>query len=143
MAEEDKRSVSSLSLSEDGVWCECNKKCYRRLFCSVNMYWRTLGLSTVLIVYLLLGAAIFSSLERPSELDENRKIQESNTNHSMMLEELVVLLVNNTNLTREQSISFITDIATAAANANLPQTDDWKYGSSLFFSMTVVTTIGK
>ncbi len=139
----DKQSVSSLPLSEDGVWCECNKKCYRRLFCSVNMFWRTLGLSTVLIVYLLVGAAIFSAFERQSELDENRKIQESNTNHTMMLEELVVLLVNNTNLTRDESISFITDIATAAANSNLPQTNNWEYGSSLFFSITVVTTIGK
>lgn len=134
---DDSQSVSSSTNSNQ--WCECNKACYRR---RAKLIWRTGSLGLVVLVYLLIGAGIFTAIERPNEVEENEMITESSDNYTRLLNQLVDVLTNTTNYTRNQSIELIEAIVTFAAETAQQPLSDWEYGSSLFFVVTVVTTIG-
>ena len=129
--------------SSETPWCECNQPCFERLFCRVNIYWRTVSLSLIVLVYLLIGAGIFYALERPEEIEQNEAIEEASASYAEQLDSLVSVLINSTNLTRNESIALISNITTAAVGSGVVPSSNWEYGSSLFFVVTVVTTIGQ
>ena len=60
-----------------------------------------------------------------------------------LLGSIVDLLVNNSNYTRENATELVRAIADAAIGASdVSPSNNWEYGFSIFFAITVVTTIG-
>ena len=122
------------------------KNSCRRFWCTNNKYCQTLQIFNGLIVFLVIGASIFSSIERPNEL---QRIEDSRTTMNETLTALVNLLTNQTNLTQEEAMNltdqlvmFGSRIAEATENFDLEVNPIWTWGSALFFCITVVTTIG-
>ena len=106
--------------------------------------YKTLSYGTAVIVYLLIGGAIFSALERPNEVRQNEQIIADNESYAEQYRLLVELLVNNTELNETQAVAVIVNIsATAIAANSIEETNNWIYSSSIFFCTTVVTTIGE
>ena len=139
----DGKSDSTSHSTDNGEWCECNKSCLKR-FCHMNVYWRCLILFGVVMIYLLLGGWIFSALERPNEIRQNEAELEANETYFQTLEVIVNLLVNNSNLSREEAMYLVNNVSDAAMRASdLTASENWLYASSVFFTVTVVTTIGK
>ena len=96
------------------------------------------------MVYLLLGGWIFSALERPNEIRQNEAELEANETYFQTLEVIVNLLVNNSNLSREEAMNLVNNVSDAAMRASdVTASENWLYASSVFFTVTVVTTIGK
>ena len=139
---EEKEETSPID-DETRPWCECNKACLTRLCCSINIYWKTVILLIVVLVYLFIGGAIFSALERPNEIRNNQAEIDANKTYFNLLETVVDLLVNNSNYTRENATKVIRAIADAAIGASdVSPSNNWEYGPSIFFAITVITTIG-
>ena len=139
---EEKEETSPID-EETRPWCECNKACLTRLCCSLNIYWRTLILLIIVLVYLFIGAAIFSALERPNETRNNQAEIDANKTYFNLLGTVVDLLVNNSNYTRENATELVRAIAEPAIGASdVNPSNNWEYGSSIFFAITVITTIG-
>lgn len=128
----------------ESVGFHCNKAYFRRTCLSLNIYWRTLFLFIGVSVYILIGGAIFTAVERPNELKQNQAMEEANHTYYLELIRLVNLLEDNTNLTTEQATRLVETVGMAAVNvSSISVTDNWNYGSAVFFTTTVVTTIGE
>lgn len=105
---------------------------------SVGRSWLLLtGFILFYIVYLLFGALVFSSIERPME-DELRRDMEA-----LKREFLNQSCVNGASLER-----FLLRVLSAnkygvsvLANASVPS--NWDLASSMFFANTLVTTVGE
>ena len=153
MGEEEKKvctcadNISTGTNPELPISCfACRKNSCRRFWCSNNKYWQSLQIFNGLVVFLFIGAAIFSALERPQEL---QRIEDSRVAVNETITAIVDLLTNRTNLTDEEAIN-LTDqlvefggrIAEASKNFNLEENPIWTWSSALFFCITVVTTIG-
>lgn len=95
---------------------------------------RILLLWLVIVLYTLLGAAVFSALERPSELEAhckwNRQLAEFIQDHQIPAEELHQLLGNY-------------EVAVATGIRMEPRRPRWDFSGAFYFVATVVSTIGK
>lgn len=140
MAREDKKDDDE---EEDEQDFECSRAYCTRLFCQMNIYWQTLILFAIVVLYLLIGGAIFLALEQPAEIRRNEELMTINATYYRALESVSVQLANLTNLTVSEAENFLRIIGEAAINvsSDLP-TNNWDYGSAVFFATTVVTTIG-
>ena len=139
---EEKEETSPVD-EETRPWCECNKACLTRLCCSINIYWKTVILLTVVLVYLFIGGAIFSALERPNEIQNNQAEIDANETYFNLLGTVVDYLVNNSNFTRENATELVRAIGDAVIGASdVSPSNNWEYGSSIFFAITVISTIG-
>lgn len=91
-------------------------------------------LGLFLVLYLFFGAAVFSALERPSELEAherwNKKLADFEQEHSVSLEDLHVLLKDY-------------EEANSAGVWVHGQTTFWDFPGALCFVATVISTIGK
>lgn len=87
----------------------------------------------VIVFYTLFGAAVFSALERPSELEAhckwNRQLAEFVQDHQVPLEDLRELLGHY-------------EGAIAAGIQMEPRTPRWDFSGAFYFVATVVSTIG-
>lgn len=95
---------------------------------------RIVLLGSVLVLYMFFGAAVFSALERPSELEAykiwDEKLADFAQEHSVSLEELHVLLMDYEE----------------ANNAGVwvhGQRTFWDFPGALCFVATAISTIGK
>ena len=127
---------------------ECSRAYFRHFFLTriltMNIYWRTLFLSIVTMIYILIGGAIFSAVERPNEASQNQAMVEANETYYRQLGLLVEIIANNTNFTTEQASALVEGVGKAAVNvSSFTVADNWLYGSAVFFVTTVVTTIGE
>ncbi|XP_051965518.1 potassium channel subfamily K member 13 [Xyrauchen texanus] len=100
----------------------------------INFYVaRIFLLLLVIVLYTLFGAAVFSALERPSELEANfkwnRQLAEFVQDHQIPSEELRELLGHY-----EEAI--------AAGIRMEPQRTRWDFSGAFYFVATVVSTIG-
>lgn len=140
MAREDKKDDEE---EEDEPDFECSRAYCTRLFCQMNIYWQTFILFAIVVLYLLIGGAIFLALEQPAEIRRNEELMRINAAYYRALESVSVELANLTNLTVSEARDFLRIIGEAAINvsSDLP-TNNWDYGSAVFFATTVVTTIG-
>ncbi|XP_039288121.1 potassium channel subfamily K member 1 isoform X2 [Nilaparvata lugens] len=98
---------------------------------------RLFGLLLFYALFLLAGAAIFSAIESP---EEEFRIKELRKHRSKFLE-------LNSCVRDEDLESLIVEVVTASnrgvsAMGNVTSEPNWSFGQSLFFSSTVVTTIG-
>uniref|UniRef100_A0A1I8IQ02 Protein-tyrosine-phosphatase n=1 Tax=Macrostomum lignano TaxID=282301 RepID=A0A1I8IQ02_9PLAT len=119
----------------------------RRLkFPAANSCSRQLLLVLVLFLYLGFGAAVFSALERQAELQRERQMvqllrdiaaelscSELPSNATDQLAELLSRLPSGASVTRSQD-------ANRSITLSLPTR--WDFIGGIFFSMTVITTIG-
>ncbi|XP_053604407.1 potassium channel subfamily K member 1-like isoform X1 [Plodia interpunctella] len=89
------------------------------------------------VVYLISGALVFSALEAPLEnqirLDVIRAKQEFMLKHPGVTDDDLELLLNEVVRASNRGVS---------ASRNVSGGPNWSFGQSLFFSSTVVTTIG-
>ncbi|XP_023224491.1 potassium channel subfamily K member 1-like [Centruroides sculpturatus] len=94
-------------------------------------------LSAFYILFLVIGASIFSAIEAPQEINIIRNLrnlrsqflQENTCVKDEELEYLIVTVINANNR------------GVSAVN-NVTMEPNWSFGQSLFFSSTVITTIG-
>ncbi|KFO23169.1 Potassium channel subfamily K member 16 [Fukomys damarensis] len=98
---------------------------------------RVLLLLLIYVCYLLLGATIFQLLEKPAEAESRDQFQM----------EKLRFLENYTCLDRwalEQFVQVILEAWVKGVNpkGNSTNPSNWDFGSSFFFSSTVITTIG-
>lgn len=122
---------------------ECSREYLTRTCFTMNIYWRTLILFGVVVVYLIIGGAIFTALERPNEQRQNQANIEANETLTRQFNLTVEFLTANSNLSEEAVINLLRNISNLSmAAADITTTDNWVFASSTFFATTVVTTIG-
>ena len=90
---------------------------------------RTLSLIVCTFTFLLIGAAVFDSLEAETEREEKRKL----VAQEKMLREKY-------NITNEDYEDFRENIVKMLPHRAGIQ---WKFAGSFYFALTVITTIGK
>jgi len=94
------------------------------------------------VLFLVIGASIFSAIEGPLEV---RRIKDLRARRAEFLNTYSKSF--SCGMTDDDLESFISDIVTAAsqgvrATRNVTYEPNWSFGQSLFFSSTVITTIG-
>ena len=103
-----------------------------------NSVYQAMALATAVMVYLFIGGGIFTALEAPTEIAQiNARVTEQER-----LKEMVRIAFN---ATQEEVDNLFGNFSTACENSLL-LTDTvriWTYARAVFFSATVVTTIGE
>eukprot|EP00117_Sycon_ciliatum_P041479 scpid61785/ scgid3329/ Potassium channel subfamily K member 10; Outward rectifying potassium channel protein TREK-2; TREK-2 K(+) channel subunit len=87
-------------------------------------------ISLVLIVYLLIGAAVFQELESSNEVSQREEYQR-----------VLAEFINSTGIPPEQLANFTSSLRRLSTVAN-SDVENWSFAPSFFFALTVVTTIG-
>lgn len=126
---------------------DCNKKsCRHYWYLIIKKYWNLATIFIGLMVYLSIGGAIFSALERPNEL---QNIEDSKLALNRTRIELMEFVCNRTNLTGREAMEFTQQVlqfgrilAEATGNLTLEENPLWDWSSAVFFAVTVLTTIG-
>lgn len=90
---------------------------------------RTLSLIVCTFTYLLIGAAVFDALESEYEFEYTRKYNAEENNFTTYY-----------NITPEDYRNLTTNILKYMPYRNTTQ---WKFPGAFYFSLTVITTIGK
>ncbi|NP_001295560.1 potassium channel subfamily K member 16-like [Amphimedon queenslandica] len=122
---------------------ECSRAYFTRLFCNLNIYNQAFILFALVMTYILVGGAIFLAFELPAETKRNEAITAANETYIRAFNNIVDQLVNFTNLTEEEAMALVRRVAQSAIDASNNQpTNNWEYGSAIFFATTVITTIG-
>lgn len=105
---------------------------------SFNLVYQTLALGILVVVYLLIGSAIFTALEAPTEEAQIR-------NTVSERERLKDMIMMRFNVTEEEVTTLFNNFSAACANELLVANTVriWTYARALFFSATVITTIGE
>ncbi|XP_031343867.1 potassium channel subfamily K member 1-like isoform X2 [Photinus pyralis] len=89
------------------------------------------------IIFLILGALVFSAIETPEELGLIQKLRAERasflSNHQCVEDDALESLITEIVLASNRGVS---------ATRNASGTPNWSFGQSLFFSSTVITTIG-
>ncbi|KAK4883721.1 hypothetical protein RN001_007040 [Aquatica leii] len=106
------------------------------VFCSTGTGRLTI-LALGYITFLIFGALVFSAIETPEEMGLVREIRQTRG----------AFLENNKCVSDEELESLIVEIVKASnrgvsAVQNASGSPNWSFGQSLFFSSTVITTIG-
>ena len=130
------------------------KRCTRQSLCSWGPGWKTAAWFAVMAVYLLFGGLVFSLAERPNELARISEAQDQRKELQAVIveaREAVVgaLTARNDSLSIEEALELVEIVANvsaslALASRELPSETSplWTYAPSIFFSATVITTIG-
>ena len=122
----------------------CNKQYLLRTCCNMNIYWRTLIWFTIVLVYLLIGGAIFYGFERPNEQQQNTLKIQANQTLFQTINKTIEFLITNGRFSQELATELVFNISRLSMDASSINTltNNWEYPSSVFFASTVVTTIG-
>ena len=110
----------------------------KRYWKSFNSVYQSILLGGLVVLYLLIGAAIFVALEAPDELQRISRIQATRE-----------AIRNNISMTYNitaKEVEAIIERFSAACQSDLLVSDTtriWEFGTAVFFATTVVTTIGE
>ena len=116
-----------------------------KVFCfSFNAYYQSLFIFLVIILYLLMGAYVFEKLEEKTEM---QRMVDAGKNTTNAMTEILNLLTNQTNLSKGDAENLRTQIIEQSyiignATEILYPDAKWDFSYALFFSTTVITTIG-
>lgn len=105
---------------------------------SFNLVYQAIALGVLVVAYLLIGSAVFMALEAPMEEAQIRSIVAER-------ERLLEIIMRRFNATEEEVNTLFNQFSTACANDLLVGNTVriWTYARAVFFSATVVTTIGE
>ena len=131
------------------------KPSFRKRCCSWGLGWKTLLWLAITTVYVLFGGLIFTLAERPNEIDTVSAAVAQREELSELLQEgteAITALVMTTNDTMmaeeareliERVVNLSATLALASQEMQAERSPLWTYSPSVFFSTTVITTIGK
>ena len=97
-----------------------------------------LGLLFFYVIYLFIGAAIFDALESPHEYESINKLNQ----YVREFKEKYSSCLNASELNEFIRYVSIANDKGVPATANVSKEQNWSFGQAVFFSGTVVTTIG-
>ena len=134
---------------------QSKSRSFRKRCCSWGPGWKTLTWLAIVIVYLLLGGLVFTLAERENEKDAVSAAVAEREELQQQLEEdraaaVATLTANNCNATTreaaremiERVINVSFSLALASRKLQAETSPRWTYSPSVFFSATVITTIG-
>ena len=107
-----------------------------------GIYFKTFSLGLTVAFYLFFGGVIFLALERPAENDKNQNISDSNSSLALLQDKIIAFLTNGTVLSDSSAESLVDMLKQLTVQNSTSTTENWDYGSSVFFCTTVITTIG-
>jgi len=106
--------------------------------------WRVLALLLLYLLYLLLGASVFSAIEAPVEVEMTKGLSESRNlflaNHPCVQESDLDDLLSQVVYTSKRGVYLPERLEDG--EDSVEQAPNWSFGQSFFFSATVITTIG-
>ena len=138
--EENNNSNSATDSVEDK---EPKRKWSRWNCCSFEgIYFKIFLIALAVTLYLLFGAAIFSSLERPVENAKNQDITNASSSLALLEDQIISFLTTGTVLNDSNAESLVDMLKQLTLENSTSTTENWDYGSSVFFCTTVITTIG-
>lgn len=136
---EDKSDVTMDSAEEKEP---TSKTCFCKCCVFDGICFRTSIIAMVVALYLLIGGAIFLALEGPEESISNQDITNANSSLVLVEDQIVSFLTNGTVLNDTDAESLVDMLKQLTLQNSTSTTDNWNYGSSVFFCTTVITTIG-
>lgn len=107
-----------------------------------GIYSKTLSVGLTVGLYLFFGGAIFSFLERPVENAKNQDVANTSSTLARVEDQIVSLLTTETPLNDSSAESLVDMLKQLTLQNSTSTTENWDYGSSVFFCTTVITTIG-
>ena len=130
---------------EDSETDCCRSRCCREWF-SLRIIHRKAPLwFFVVLCYLLFGGLVFSLAERPNELDMIVGAQQRRAEAMDFLVDTFVNLSNGSlnDTQAENLVTNLTDFFAALEELPAESIPLWEYLTAVFFSITVITTIGQ
>ncbi len=126
----------------------CSRGTIKRHCCTWNVYWGAVIWCSLVVTYLLVGGGLFYAAERPHEEDE---IDRARREREVALDYLTEVFVNlsngpNLNLSEQAAGALVDELAEFFDQLDeIPaeSSPSWEYGTSVFFAITVITTIGQ
>ena len=116
-------------------------RCYK-CFKYDGLCFRTSAMALTVFVYLLIGAAIFVALERPDEREQNAQVESAESELNDVQDQILVLLTTNQTVDLAMAMNLTNTLEQLTLQNATSTTDNWNFGSSIFFCTTIITTIG-
>ena len=119
----------------------------RPIFKVNALFVQTLLYPITLVIYLLVGAAIFTAIEHEHE----QMIREASLNDEMQtiseLHQVITAMLNNLNISENVSTEILNNFTSNFTNlcvdySHTPSYNQWEFLPSFYFAATVITTIG-
>ena len=103
---------------------------------------RTSAVALAVLMYLLIGGAIFVALESREEEAQNAQIENAQNQLGTVEDQIIALLTANGTVDFAMAENLTNTLMQLALLNGTSTTDNWNYGSSVFFCTTSITTIG-
>ena len=107
-----------------------------------GLCFRTSVAALVVFAYIMIGGAIFLGLEGPQEEEQNTQVESAQEQLGAVEDQVIALLTSNDTLDSVTAENLTNTLKQLTLQNSSSTTDNWNFGSSLFFCTTIITTIG-